>query len=86
MAVHAPPAAQVSPQAKREHSPLDRHAEYTPGRPEGERPIQTMALRAGSPAIDARDNAGVPATDQCGFRRMRDGDGLAGVDIGAFER
>jgi hypothetical protein len=47
-----------------------------------------MALRAGSPAIDTGDSAGVAATGQRGFRRIRDGngDGLAVGDIGAFER
>ena len=50
-------------------------------------PTQTMALLAGSPAIDAGNNAGVPPTDQRGFARVLDGnrDGIAGVDIGAFE-
>jgi hypothetical protein len=49
---------------------------------------QTMALKAGSPAIDHGDNSGVPATDQRGFVRKKDGnfDGRAIVDIGAFER
>jgi hypothetical protein len=53
-------------------------------------PTKTHALLAGSPAIDAGDNAGVPATDQrgSGFPRKKDGngDGLIVVDIGAFER
>ena len=51
-------------------------------------PIKTHALLAGSPAIDHGDNAGVPAIDQRGFPRKKDGngDGLAIVDIGAFER
>jgi hypothetical protein len=49
-------------------------------------PTQTMALTAGSPAIDAGDNALVPAgvtTDQrgAGFARIV----AANVDIGAFE-
>jgi parallel beta-helix repeat protein/predicted outer membrane repeat protein len=51
---------------------------------------RTHALRAGSPAIDKGDNAGLPPTDQrgAGFARKKDGnlDGIARVDIGAFER
>lgn len=51
---------------------------------------KTHALLAGSRAIDAGDNAGVPATDQrgLGFPRRKDGNfnGVAVVDIGAFER
>jgi predicted outer membrane repeat protein len=51
---------------------------------------QTHALRAGSPAIDAGNSAGMQATDQrgTGFRRVKDGNGdrRAAVDIGAFER
>jgi hypothetical protein len=49
---------------------------------------QTYALLAGSPCIDAGDNAGTPATDQRGFPRKKDGngDGVAVVDIGAFEK
>jgi len=48
----------------------------------------THALLAGSPAIDAGDNAGASALDQRGIRRIRDGnrDGRSIVDIGAFER
>ncbi len=43
-------------------------------------PLPTMALRSGSPAIDAgTSGAGVPATDQRGFARA------GAVDIGAFE-
>src|SRR5262249_16880998 len=49
---------------------------------------QTMALLPGSPAIDHGDNVNVPAADQRGFPRVRDGngDGVAIVAIGAFER
>ncbi|MCH7720171.1 MAG: hypothetical protein IH988_04165, partial [Planctomycetes bacterium] len=47
----------------------------------------THALLTGSPAIDAGNNTGVPATDQRGFARIVDGDldGTATIDIGAFE-
>jgi hypothetical protein len=55
-------------------------------------PTRTHALKLGSPAIDAGDNALVPGgvtTDQRGpgFARLRDGDddGTTTVDIGAFE-
>jgi hypothetical protein len=50
-------------------------------------PTMTHALLADSPAIDAGNDAGAPATDQRGNRRPRDGDGdgLAISDIGAFE-
>jgi len=47
-------------------------------------PAQTMALLPGSPAIDAGNNALIPAgitTDQCGFTRVVNGI----VDLGAFE-
>jgi predicted outer membrane repeat protein len=51
---------------------------------------KTMALLAGSPAIDKGDNTNAPPTDQrgFGFPRKKDGngDGIAVVDIGAFER
>jgi hypothetical protein len=49
---------------------------------------KTMALLPGSLAIDAGVNAGAPDTDQRGFARKKDGNGdsLAIVDIGAFER
>jgi CSLREA domain-containing protein len=48
----------------------------------------THALQAGSPAIDAGDDAACLAVDQRGFVRPADGDGdaLAKCDIGAFER
>jgi CSLREA domain-containing protein len=53
-------------------------------------PTKTRALLAGSPAIDHGDNNGAPATDQrgAGFARVKDGnfDGVAIVDIGAFEK
>jgi hypothetical protein len=60
-------------------------------------PTKTHALLAGSPAIDHGDNSAVdpttqklPTTDQrgAGHPRQKDGngDGLAVVDIGAFER
>ena len=41
----------------------------------------------GSPAIDAGENNGAPVTDQTGIARPKDGDGdgVAVVDIGAFE-
>lgn len=44
-------------------------------------PTLTHALTASSPAIDAGDNAGAPATDQRGLPRIVNGT----VDIGAFE-
>ncbi len=48
---------------------------------------QTMALQAGSSAIDTGTNSGCPATDQRGRPRNADGDqdGSAGCDIGAYE-
>ena len=50
-------------------------------------PTQTMALLAGSPAIDAGNNSSAPAIDQRGTTRILDGngDGTATIDIGAFE-
>jgi hypothetical protein len=44
-------------------------------------PTKTMALNAGSPAIDAGDDAAAPATDQRGIDRPSG----AHSDIGAFE-
>jgi CSLREA domain-containing protein len=44
-------------------------------------PTQTMALLAGSPAIDAGANAGCPATDQRGVTRPQGSQ----CDIGAYE-
>jgi hypothetical protein len=44
-------------------------------------PTPTMALLAGSPAIDAGDNSGCPATDQRGLGRPQG----AACDIGAYE-
>lgn len=44
-------------------------------------PTRTLALRPGSPAIDAGDTASCPATDQRGIERPQ---GVA-CDIGAFE-
>jgi CSLREA domain-containing protein len=48
---------------------------------------QTHALTATSPAVDAGDGAGCPATDQRGVTRPQDGnlDGTAICDIGAYE-
>jgi hypothetical protein len=47
---------------------------------------QTMALGAGSPAIDGGDSINAPSTDQRGFARTDgNGDGIVAVDIGAFE-
>lgn len=43
--------------------------------------IPTQALLAGSPAIDAGNNSGAPATDQRGVARPQG----AAVDIGAYE-
>ncbi|MEX2140962.1 MAG: choice-of-anchor Q domain-containing protein [Pirellulales bacterium] len=50
-------------------------------------PTMTQPLLPDSPAIDAGNNTGAPSTDQRGNRRPRDGngDGIALVDIGAFE-
>jgi hypothetical protein len=47
---------------------------------------QTMALGAGSPAIDGGDTINAPTTDQRGVARTDgNGDGIIAVDIGAFE-
>lgn len=50
-------------------------------------PTQTHALLAASPAIDAGDNNGCPATDQRDTARPQDGnsDSIAVCDIGAYE-
>lgn len=45
-------------------------------------PNQTMALQAGSPAIDTGNNAACPAADQRGIARPQG----SGCDIGAYER
>ena len=49
--------------------------------------IMTQALLPGSPAIDAGDDSGCPATDQRGLPRPTDGNGdsMATCDIGAYE-
>jgi len=51
-------------------------------------PTMSHALLPGSPATVRGDNKDVPATDQRGAGRVRDGDGNGSkvVDIGAFER
>jgi len=49
-------------------------------------PTRTMALGAGSPAIDAADTSIAPPTDQRGASRDDgNGDGVVAADIGAFE-
>lgn len=49
-------------------------------------PTQTMALAAGSPAIDTADTTVAPAIDQRGTARTDgDHDGIVIADIGAFE-
>ena len=50
-------------------------------------PTWTHALLNGSPALDAGDNSGLPATDQRGYPRVADGNGNgpAIVDLGAVE-
>ncbi|HZD52358.1 MAG TPA: choice-of-anchor Q domain-containing protein [Woeseiaceae bacterium] len=49
--------------------------------------VQTHALTADSPAVDAGDDEHCPAMDQRGLARLADGDGdgTAACDIGAFE-
>ena len=44
-------------------------------------PTQTMAITSSSPAFNAGDNSGAPATDQRGYNRIVGGT----IDIGAFE-
>lgn len=53
----------------------------------GEGTTQTVALRAGSPAIDAAGMWACPGIDQRGVTRSHDGDvdGTARCDMGAFE-
>jgi len=48
---------------------------------------QTMAITNNSPAVDAANSIGCPATDQRQVKRQIDGngDGVNGCDIGAFE-
>lgn len=48
---------------------------------------RTHALLPGSPALEKGNNQGIPATDQRGIAHPQDsdGDGVAAVDIGAFE-
>lgn len=48
---------------------------------------ETHSLQFGSPARDGGSNVGVQLTDQRGFARVFDGDGngLATIDVGAFE-
>jgi len=49
---------------------------------------ETHNLLTGSPAIDAGDNSLLNPIDQRGLPRKKDGngDGIAVVDIGAFEK
>jgi hypothetical protein len=49
-------------------------------------PTQTMALGAGSSAIDGGDSGVASATDQRGFPRTDgNGDGIIAADIGSYE-
>jgi hypothetical protein len=49
-------------------------------------PTQTMALGAGSPAIDGGESGVAPSIDQRGSPRTDgNGDGIVATDIGAFE-
>ena len=50
-------------------------------------PTKTIPLSPGTPAIDDGDPADCPATDQRGWYRPVDGDGVLGAvcDIGAYE-
>ena len=47
----------------------------------------TQSLLPGSPAIDAGDNSGAPATDQRGSPRLADGndDGIDVIDMGGVD-
>jgi hypothetical protein len=63
--------------------PLQDNGGASSGGPLAQHEVQTMALLAGSPAIDAGDNTNAPAYDQRGpgFSRIVNGT----IDIGAFE-